>query len=102
MTKNNYLAINETDASIKWMIIASLIYLVIYSESGHFAFQYQEIWMQVLYLSIVCILAVTFKKFYKTDRVFIKLPKEGKVKIVTIIFCVMLVVLYILFGSVRS
>ena len=102
MKKDSYLAINKTDASIKWMIIASLIYLVIYTEAGHFEFQNPSIWMQVLYVSIVCVLAASFKVFYKTDKVFIKLPKEGKVKIITIIFWVMLLLIYVLFGSVRS
>lgn len=102
MKKNNYLAINETHASIKWMAIFSLIYLVIYSLAGHFEFQYQSIWMQILYLVIVCVLAITFKKFYKTDKVFTKLPKEGKVKIVTFIFCALLILLYALLGSVVS
>ena len=37
MKKDSYLAINETNASIKWMTIASLIYLVVYSLAGRLA-----------------------------------------------------------------
>lgn len=33
---------------------------------------------------------------------FIRLPKEGKAKILTIIFLIMLVVLYLLIGSVKN
>ena len=102
MKKDNYLAISETNASIKWMLIASIIYLVVYSLAGRLEFQSQSIWMQILYLGIVCVLAITFKKFYKTDKVFIKLPKEGKVKIITIIFCALVILLYALLGSVVS
>ena len=64
MKKDNYLAISKTNASIKWMLIASIIYLVVYSLAGRLEFQSQSIWMQILYLSIVCVLAITFKKFY--------------------------------------
>ena len=53
MKKDSYLAINETNASIKWMTIASLIYLVVYSLAGRLEFQSQSIWMQILYLGIV-------------------------------------------------
>ena len=102
MKKDNYLAISETNTSIKWMIIASLAYLVIYSLAGRLESQSQSIWMQILYLGIVCVLAITFKKFYKTDKVFVKLPKEGKVKIITIIFCALVILLYALLGSVVS
>ena len=102
MKKDNYLAISETNASIKWMLIASIIYLVVYSLAGRLEFQSQSIWMQILYLGIVCVLTITFKKFYKTDKVFIKLPKEGKVKIITIIFCALVILLYALLGSVVS
>ena len=102
MKKDNYLAISETNASIKWMLIASIIYLVVYSLAGRLEFQSQSIWMQILYLGIVCVLAITFKKFYKTDKVFVKLPKEGKVKIITIIFCALVILLYALLGSVAS
>ena len=102
MKKDSYLAISKTNASIKWMLIASIIYLVVYSLAGRLEFQSQSIWMQILYLIIVCVLAITFKKFYKTDKVFIKLPKEGKVKIITIIFCALVILLYALLGSVVS
>ena len=52
MKKDNYLAISETNASIKWMLIASIIYLVVYSLAGRLEFQSQSIWMQILYLGI--------------------------------------------------
>ena len=32
--KKNYLAINKTGVSIKWLTIASLVYLLIYTEAG--------------------------------------------------------------------
>lgn len=84
------------------MAIFSLIYLVIYSLAGHFEEKYPQLWSQALYLGIVCLLALVTGKFYKTDKVFIRLPKEGKAKILTIIFLIMLVVLYLLIGSVKN
>ena len=56
MKKDSYLAISKTNASIKWMLIASIIYLVVYSLAGRLEFQSQSIWMQILYLIIVCVL----------------------------------------------
>ena len=76
--KNNYLAINKTSVSIKWLTIASLVYLLIYTEAGDIVTAFSELWAPILYLVIVCFLALGAKIFYKTDRVFIKLPKEGQ------------------------
>lgn len=41
-------------------------------------------------------------KFYKTDRVFVKSPKQGKVWIATIIFIIMLGLLYVLLDSFKN
>ncbi len=76
--KNNYLAINRTGVSIKWLTIASLVYLLIYTEAGQIVTAFSKLWAPILYLVIVCFLALGAKIFYKTDRVFIKLHKEGK------------------------
>lgn len=100
--KNNYLAINKTSVSIKWLTIASLVYLLIYTEAGDIVTAFSELWAPILYLVIVCFLALGAKIFYKTDSVFIKLPKEGKVKILTIIFCIMLMALYFLMNLIAS
>lgn len=99
---NNYLAIENKDTSIIWMILAAIGYLIIYSVAGHYAAEYPQIWMQVLYVVIVCLLAIGTRFFYKTDRVFVELPKEGKVKFLTIFFCIMLVLLYLLLGSIGN
>lgn len=100
--KNNYLAIKKKNTSIIWMTIAVIGYLIIYSRAGHYADEYPKIWMQVLYVGIVCFLAIGTRFFYKTDHVFVALPKEGKVKFLTIFFCIMLVLLYLLLGSIGN
>lgn len=99
---NDYLAIKNKAASIIWMTVAAIAYLIIYSLAGHYAATYPQIWMQALYVVVVCLLALGTRFFYKTDHVFVKLPKEGKVKILTIVFCIMIVLLYLLMGSIGN
>ena len=41
--KNNYLAINKTSVSIKWLTIASLVYLLIYTEAGDIVTAFSEL-----------------------------------------------------------
>lgn len=97
-TRNHNLAIDHTTATIKGMTWAALGYLLIYVGAGSLEIRIQKLWMQVLYLVVVCFLAIGSRVFYKTDHVFVKLPREGKVKILTILFCIGILFLYLLIG----
>lgn len=100
--KKNYLAISQTNIKAKWMVIATIIYLIIYYLMGLVETRYPYLWFQLIYICAITSLAIIAKKIYITNKVLFHPLKGRKVWILNCIFCMMLIMLYLILGTFKN